>query len=57
MIATLCRAGVNAHRSPHFVAPVLPASIVGATGGHGADGARLSHDKGCENCHTNRDER
>jgi ubiquinol-cytochrome c reductase cytochrome b subunit len=52
MIGTLWRAGVNAHWSPDFVAPVLPGSIVGAASGPTADGARLFHDKGCENCHT-----
>jgi ubiquinol-cytochrome c reductase cytochrome b subunit len=51
MIATLWRAGVNAHWSPDFSAPVLPGSIVGATTGPVWEGARLFHAKGCENCH------
>jgi ubiquinol-cytochrome c reductase cytochrome b subunit len=52
MIATLWRAGVNAHWSPDFTGPVLPDSIVGATAGPTASGGRLFHDRGCENCHT-----
>jgi ubiquinol-cytochrome c reductase cytochrome b subunit len=51
MIATLWRAGVNAHWSPQFGSPPLPSSLVGATVGPVADGARLFHDKACEDCH------
>lgn len=51
IVGTLWRAGVDAHWSPDFAAPVLPESIVGAATGPTADGARLFHDKGCENCH------
>jgi ubiquinol-cytochrome c reductase cytochrome b subunit len=43
---------VNAHWSPDFGAPALPASIVGAETGARADGARLFHTKGCEECHS-----
>jgi ubiquinol-cytochrome c reductase cytochrome b subunit len=51
MIGTLWRAGVNAHWSPDFGAPPLPASVVGAASGAIWNGAKLFHDKGCEDCH------
>ena len=52
MIGTLWRAGIDAHWSPDFGAPPLPASIVGADTGATAEGARLFHAKGCEGCHS-----
>ena len=51
MIASLWVEGVRAPWSPNFRITPLPASIVGATSGPVADGARLFHAKGCQNCH------
>jgi ubiquinol-cytochrome c reductase cytochrome b subunit len=51
MIASLWVEGVRAPWSPNFRVTPLPASIVGATSGPLADGARLFHAKGCQNCH------
>ncbi|HLJ15955.1 MAG TPA: cytochrome b N-terminal domain-containing protein [Bryobacteraceae bacterium] len=37
--------------SPRMEAQMLPAQVVGATGGPIAEGAKVFHDKGCEFCH------
>lgn len=52
MIAYFGRAGHVAPWSPRMEAPPLPASVVGATSGPIADGAKVFYDKGCEFCHT-----
>ncbi len=51
MIAYFGTLGRLAPWSPRLNAPPLPASVVGATSGSVADGAKVFHDKGCEFCH------
>ena len=51
MIAYFGRVGHVAPWSPRMDAPPLPASVVGATSGPIADGAKIFHEKGCEFCH------
>src|SRR5580692_6304679 len=51
MIGSLWVLGKRSAWSPNFEAERLPPDIVGAIDGPVAEGARLFHDKGCENCH------
>jgi ubiquinol-cytochrome c reductase cytochrome b subunit len=52
MVGALWIEGAQSPWSPDFAAPVLSADVVGVTSGPVAEGARLFHEKGCENCHT-----
>ncbi len=51
MIGSLWIAGSRSGWSPNFKAQPLPASVVGASTGVVADGARFYHDRACINCH------
>ncbi len=51
MIAYYGVIGHIAPWSPRMNAPPLPTLVVGATSGPIAEGARVFHDKGCEDCH------
>jgi ubiquinol-cytochrome c reductase cytochrome b subunit len=50
-VGTLWYEGERAPWSPHFNAPVLPASTVQAGNPQVSQGALLFHQKGCEYCH------
>jgi len=50
-VGTLWIAGVQARWSPDFAAGPLPDSVVAATSGAAARGAKLFADKACVDCH------
>lgn len=51
MVGTFWWQGAHAPWSPLFETPPLTADIVGTTEGPVARGARLFHERSCENCH------
>jgi ubiquinol-cytochrome c reductase cytochrome b subunit len=51
MVGSLWIAGARSQWSPNFEAPPLPVTIVDASGGIVAEGARIFHDRACITCH------
>ena len=52
MVGSLTILGYQSPWSPDFDPPPLPREVVGTVSAPAAHGARLFHQKGCENCHT-----